>query len=135
MTEFQIWSLFTSGKIGIALTMIASILGIWLAMRIAVATRNSEETNIVAKIISSVFGLSVLAMAWRIGVEGATFYQNIANGLNRIGESGVALSPSATGFIEFVGLAEPSGQPGPIWMVFLAASLAIILVQIWMPKK
>lgn len=48
--EYQIWTLFNSGRIGSGLNIIWTILLLWLALRIAVATRNSEETNLFAKI-------------------------------------------------------------------------------------
>lgn len=40
MEEFQIWSIWSSNRIGSGLIGIGSILGVWLSMRIAVASRN-----------------------------------------------------------------------------------------------
>ena len=64
MEEFQIWSIWSSNRIGSGLVGIGSILSIWLALRIAAATRNSDETNLFAKIMSTAFGLIVLAFTW-----------------------------------------------------------------------
>ena len=64
MEEFQIWQIWSSNRIGSGLVGIGTLLGIWLAMRIAVATRNSSETNLFAKIVSSAFGLVALSFAW-----------------------------------------------------------------------
>ena len=40
-----IWNIFNIGRVGNAMVGIGSILAIWLAFRVAVATRNSEETS------------------------------------------------------------------------------------------
>ena len=64
MEEFQIWQIWSSNRIGSGLIGIGTILGVWLSMRIALNTRNNPETNLLTKIISSAFGLVVLAFAW-----------------------------------------------------------------------
>ena len=64
MEEFQIWQIWSSNRIGSGLIGIGTILGVWLSMRIAMNTRNNPETNLLTKIISSAFGLVVLAFAW-----------------------------------------------------------------------
>ena len=43
---------------------IGTILAIWLSLRIAVNTKSNPETNILAKILSSAFGLIVVANSW-----------------------------------------------------------------------
>ena len=64
--EYQIviWELFNLGRIGNAMVGIGTILAIWLSLRIAVNTRSNPETNILAKILSSAFGLIVVANSW-----------------------------------------------------------------------
>ena len=60
MEEFQVWSIYQSGRIANSLGTIATILLIWLALRTAVQTRtpaSGEESNTVAKVISSAFCL------------------------------------------------------------------------------
>ena len=39
MEEYQIWSLYNSARIGNSLSIIATILFVWLALRTAVQTR------------------------------------------------------------------------------------------------
>ena len=56
MEELQIWTLFNSARIADGLVGIGSILSIWLALRVANMTRSNPETNLAAKIISSLFG-------------------------------------------------------------------------------
>ena len=65
MEEFQIWTLWASNRAGTALVSIGIILAIWLSLRIAAATRASDEANVIAKIISTAFGLIVVAFAWQ----------------------------------------------------------------------
>ena len=65
MDELQIWTLFSSNRIGSALTGIGIILAIWLSLRIAKATRESDEANLFTKAVSSLFGLITLAYAWQ----------------------------------------------------------------------
>ena len=65
MEEYQIWTLFNSGRIGSGLSIIWTVLLLWLALRVAVATRNSDETNLFAKIVSSAFGVLAIGGAWQ----------------------------------------------------------------------
>ena len=53
MEELQIWTLYSSNRIGTALVSLGIILSIWLSLRIAAATRASDETNLLGKILSS----------------------------------------------------------------------------------
>ena len=56
--QLAIWNLFNLGRIGNAMVGIGSILAIWLAFRVALNTRNNPETNILAKVLSTAFGLN-----------------------------------------------------------------------------
>ena len=60
MEEFQIWSIWSSNRIGTSLMGIGTILGVWLSMRIAMNTRNNPETNLFTKLVSSAFGIIIL---------------------------------------------------------------------------
>ena len=73
-----IWNIFNIGRVGNAMVGIGSILAIWLAFRVAVATRNSEETNLFAKIMSSAFGLIVVMGTWVQWSEAVAYYVNTA---------------------------------------------------------
>ena len=43
--QLAIWNLFNLGRIGNAMAGIGLILAIWLALRVALNTRNNPETN------------------------------------------------------------------------------------------
>ena len=134
MEELQIWTLYSSNRIGTALVSLGIILSIWLSLRIAAATRASDETNLLGKILSSAFGLVVLTFSW----GQYTIAQNIrvatAQALSNAKESGAELSQVAEGFITNIGT-EFTTTPIPLGIIFLVVTGAIILGQIWLPKK
>tara|TARA_B100000886_G_scaffold338368_1_gene301048 strand:- start:1612 stop:2019 length:408 start_codon:yes stop_codon:yes gene_type:complete len=135
MEEFQIWSIWSSNRIGSGLVGIGSILSIWLALRIAAATRNSDETNLFAKIMSTAFGLIVLAFTWMQLTLVVNTFISTAIALTQLKEETGSISSIAEGYLEYVGTTDPVTTPLPISIAFLAVVGIIILAQIWMPKK
>ena len=135
MEEFQIWSIWSSNWIGSGLVGIGSILSIWLALRIAAATRNSDETNLFAKIMSTAFGLIVLAFTWMQLTLVVNTFISTAIALTQLKEETGSISSIAEGYLEYVGTTDPVTTPLPISIAFLAVVGIIILAQIWMPKK
>tara|TARA_B100001248_G_C27378974_1_gene455908 strand:+ start:1119 stop:1526 length:408 start_codon:yes stop_codon:yes gene_type:complete len=135
MEEFQIWSIWSSNRIGSGLVGIGSILSIWLALRIAAATRNSDETNLFAKIMSTAFGLIVLAFTWMQLTLVVNTFISTAIALTQLKEETGSISSVAEGYLEYVGTTDPVTTPLPISIAFLAVVGIIILAQIWMPKK
>tara|TARA_B000000565_G_scaffold67866_1_gene46859 strand:- start:222 stop:626 length:405 start_codon:yes stop_codon:yes gene_type:complete len=134
MEELQIWTLYSSNRIGTALVSLGIILSIWLSLRIAAATRASDETNLLGKILSTAFGLVILTFSW----GQYTIAQNIrvatAQALSNAKEGGAELSQVAEGFITNIGT-EFTTTPIPLGIIFLVVTGAIILGQIWLPKK
>ena len=135
MEEFQIWSIWSSNRIGSGLVGIGSILSIWLALRIAAATRNSDETNLFAKIMSTAFGLIVLAFTWMQLTLVVNTFISTSIALTELKEETGNISTVAEGYLEYVGTTDPVNTPLPISIAFLAVVGIIILGQIWMPKK
>lgn len=135
MEEFQIWSIWSSNRIGSGLVGIGSILSIWLALRIAAATRNSNETNLFAKIMSTAFGLIVLAFTWMQLTLVVNTFISTAIALTQLKEETGSISSVAEGYLEYVGTTDPVTTPLPISIAFLTVVGIIILAQIWMPKK
>ena len=133
--QLAIWNLFNLGRIGNAMAGIGSILAIWLAFRVALNTRNNPETNMLAKILSSAFGLIVVIGTWINWSESVAYYVNTAAAFADIKTRGSAISPAAEGFIEYVGTTEFAGTPTPLGMLFLAVVTIMLLAQIWVPKK
>ena len=135
MDEFQIWSLWSSNRIGSGLVGVGTILGVWLSMRIAMNTRNNPETDLFAKLVSSAFGLVVLAFAWINSTTVANTWIAAAKGLSDLKASGTEISSGAEGYIDYVGTTEAVSIPIPLAIAFIVISGVIILGQIWLPKK
>ena len=133
--QLALWELFNIGRIGSAMATIGVILAVWLSLRIAVNTRNNPETNLFAKIVSTLFGLIVVAGGWIQATIGGLYWTNTAAAFARIKSQGMEISPAAEGFIDFVGTTDPATAPTPLRMAFFAVVTIIILVQIWYPKQ
>ncbi len=135
MEEFQIWSIWSSNRIGSGLIGIGSILGVWLSMRIAVASRNSNESNLFSKIISSAFGLVTLSFCWINFTTVANTWIATARNLTDLKAGGTEITSTADGYIAYVGTTDAVTMPIPLGIAFIVVSGIIILGQIWMPKK
>ena len=135
MDELQLWTLWSSNRIGSGLVSIGIILAIWLSIRIAAATRASDETNLLTKIISSAFGLTVLSFAWEQYTIAGNLWIAAARGLSNLKEAGTEISSTADGFIAYVGITDPVTMPSPIGVAFIAISGLIIIGNIWLPKQ
>ena len=131
MDEFQLWTLWSSNRIGDNLSFVGSVLAIWLALRVALATRNSDETTLVTKILSTAFGLLVVAGTWLRMTHAVNNCVITASNLNALEDK----SETAKGFIEYVGITEVPGMPMPMGIAFLVVVTLMIVGQIWLPKK
>jgi|TARA_B100001175_G_C19384230_1_gene578117 hypothetical protein len=114
---------------------IGTILGVWLAMRIALATRNSDEADLVQKIISSAFGVVILFIAWINFTMATNTMISSAIALTQLKAETGSISSVAEGYINYVGTTDPATMPMPLGIAFIVVSGLIILGQIWMPKK
>ncbi len=135
MDELQLWNLWSSNRIGSGLVSIGIILAIWLSIRIAAATRASDEANLLTKIISSAFGLTVLSFAWEQYTIAGNLWIANARGLSNLKEAGNEISSTADGFIAYVGTVDPVTTPAPLGIAFLVISGLIIIGNIWLPKQ
>jgi|TARA_B110000305_G_C19463085_1_gene655923 hypothetical protein len=132
MTELDIWNNFQQGRMVDALAFIGIIIAVWLSLRIANMTRENEETNLLNKILGTVFGLSVVWGSF-IAFANATATwvitaRNISNLENPADPEG------AQRFIDFVGTTEWSGLPSITGMIWLAVITVMILGLIWGPR-
>ncbi|MFL2734290.1 MAG: hypothetical protein ACJ0DL_01515 [Gammaproteobacteria bacterium] len=130
MEEYQIWTLWSSNRIGSGLGFIGSILLLWLAIRIAAATRASDETNLVGKLVSTAFGLLAIGGTWQMWTFIASTRVVAAMSLDALEEK----SQLAMAYIENMGTTV-SGTPSMGGMLLLAVVAIMILGQIWLPKK
>lgn len=128
MEECQIWSLYNSARIGNSLSVIATILFIWLALRTAVQTRTptgGEEPNIIAKVLSTGFCGIIVFFTYNVRTFTSGLNPITAKSLTELKASGTEISSTASGFFEYVGFTEPSGLR-PIGMLFLLMILIMM---------
>jgi len=135
MMEMQGLSVFGTFSIAFALRSIGSILAIWLALRIANNIRNSDEQSIVVKILGTAFGtLTVMfAFYWQTAYWGLR--ANTANNFKTMSDNGAELSAGVQQFVNNFSSVDPVTAPGAIVIAFDLIVLAMIVGQIWMPKK
>ena len=130
MDEYQIWTLWSSNRIGSGLGFIGTVLLLWLAIRVAAATRASDETNLFGKLVSTAFGVMSVGASWNIWSTINSTRTVAAANLNALEEK----SQTAMAYVEAIGTSV-SGMPSTPGMIFLEVFAIIILGQIWMPKK
>jgi hypothetical protein len=126
---------FQNGRMIDALVFIGCILSIWLALRIANMTGENPESNLVAKIVSTGFGLTVIAGCWQSFAFAANTWVIFARRLTEMGSENWGDPTGAQGLIDFVGTTESSMMPTPLGMVFLLIVTVMIISLIWSPRK
>ena len=132
MTEYEIYTLFNSGRLVGVTSFIGSIIAIWLALRVANMTRENEDVNVVQKLVSTAFGLLIVAGTWMAMTLAKSTWVITAYNLELL-ESRSVFSEK---FIEYVGTTElPVTSPMPMQMMFLAIVAIMIVSIIWTPKK
>ena len=135
MMEMQGLTIFGTFSIAFALRSIGSILAIWLALRIANNIRTSDEENIVAKVLGTGFGVLVVMGAYYWQTAYFSLRANAANNFNEMSANGVELSAGTQQFAARFASADPVTAPGAFLVLFDLIILAMIVGQIWMPKK
>ena len=132
MTEYEIYTLFNSGRLVGVTSFIGSIIAIWLALGVANMTRENEDANVVQKLVSTAFGLLIVAGTWMAMTLATSTWVITAYNLDLL-ESRSVFSDK---FIEYVGTTElPVTSPMPMQMIFLAIVAIMIVSIIWTPKK
>ena len=132
MTEYEIYTLFKSGRLVGVVGFIGSIIAIWLALRVANLTRDTVDVTLLQKVVSSAFGLLIVAGTWMSLTLAKSTWVITAYNLDLL-ESRSAFSDK---FIEYVGTTDlPVTSPMPMQIIFLAIVAIMILSIIWTPKK
>ncbi|MEC7268870.1 MAG: hypothetical protein VXU41_01305 [Pseudomonadota bacterium] len=134
-TEQLIWSFFQMGYLISAMSFIGTIIAIWLALRVANMTRENSESNIVTKLLSTGFGLCVVAGSWIQFTLATVPWRNASEAITNFGVDNMSNPERAQGFIDYVGNIDGSAMPTPLGMAFLIIILLMILGLIWGPKN
>lgn len=133
MMEMTGLGTFGTLSIAFALRAIGSILAIWLALRIANNIRTSEENNLVAKILGTGFGVLVVYGSYYWSAAYANVRANTASNFNEMSANGVELTAGTQEFATRFASGDPIQSA--LVILFHLIVVAIILSQIWMPKK
>ena len=110
-TEQLIWSFFQMGYLISAMSFIGTIIAIWLALRVANMTRENSESNIVTKLLSTGFGLCVVAGSWTQFTLATIPWRNASEAITNFGVDNMSNPERAQGFIDYVGNIDGSAMP------------------------
>ena len=102
-TEQLIWNFFQMGYLINAMSFIGTIIAIWLALRVANMTRENSESNIVTKLLSTGFGLCVVAGSWTQFTLATIPWRNASEAITNFGVDNMSNPERAQGFIDYVG--------------------------------
>mgnify|MGYP000287556417 CR=1 FL=1 len=129
--ESEIWATFQASRGANATLFLAMVVAIWVAARFC-SVMVEKEAPLSAKVICSVFSLSVFAMNWIIATNMANQLIGHANAMASLGESA---SPMAKGFAAQYG-GEMATMPHPVAIALLVSGFLIAFLPLWMsPKK
>jgi len=129
--ESEIWATFQASRGASATLFLAMVVAIWVAARFC-SVMVEKEAPVSAKVICSVFSLSVFAMNWIISTSMANQLIGHANAMASLGESA---SPMAKGFAAQYG-GEMATMPHPVAIALLVSGFLIAFLPLWMsPKK
>ena len=134
-TEQLIWNFFQMGYLINAMSFIGTIIAIWLALRVANMTSENPESNIVSKLLSTGFGLCVVAGSWMQFSLATVPWRNASDAITRFGLDNMSNPEGAQNFLDYVGSTEGAVMPTPLGMAFLIIILLMILGLIWGPKN
>jgi len=126
---------FQNGRIVDALTFIGVIIAIWLALRTANMTGENPDSNLVAKLVSSAFGLTIMAGTFQSFGFAANTWIIFARRLTEIGPENTSDPIGAQGLIDYVGTTVSTGMPTPLGITFCVIVTIMILTLIWVPRK
>ena len=126
---------FQMNRVADALTFIVCIIAIWLALRTANMTGENPSSNLFTKILSTVFGLSIVAGSFQAFAIAANNWVITARRITEVGVENAPDPIAAQGFLDFVGKTEPAGMPDTIGLIFLVTVAIMIIGLIWLPRK
>ena len=134
--ELQIWSIHWTAMTALVIALASLIFAVWVGFRLSNGIYNSGETNIVAKIATTVFNLCVAwfllywwgYMEWHVN--------GVANAFSELQAAGTSISPNAQMHLAAGDPAAPlTMMPNIVQGLFLGSILVIQLVQTWTTKK
>ncbi|MFL2745226.1 MAG: hypothetical protein ACJ0AW_02700 [Gammaproteobacteria bacterium] len=134
MGEQFIWEAFNAGRMVSALAFIGSIIAIWLALRTANMTGENPDSNLFTKVLSTLFGLLIVAGTWMQFGFAANGWVIAARNITNFGVENMTDPEFAQGFVDYVGTTDPTGMPPVLGMAFLVVVAIMIVGLIWGPR-
>ena len=134
MTPEMIGQAFMMGRLVDAMSFIGTILAIWLALRTANMTGENPKSNLLTKILSTGFGLCVMAGSYLQFTYAANTWINAARRMQELGVDSFSNPERTQGFIDYVGTTETANSHTMLGIVFLAIITIMILGLIWGPR-
>tara|TARA_B110000438_G_C15437881_1_gene489086 strand:+ start:122 stop:544 length:423 start_codon:yes stop_codon:yes gene_type:complete len=140
MTELEIFMLQAQSSQATGAYQIAMAFSVWVAFRVASVVGKEHESNLVAKVAGSVFGLGTLFF---FNMTYAFYSFNMASTGHRLAQlqaSGGEISAVAADYVIQSGASTTAPAMSllpsdPIIALLELSILTLILVPIWMPKK
>ena len=126
MTEDQIFNLMHVGFIQNAMYFVGMVLLIWLGFRMANNIYNNAESNMMAKIFTSLFCVLVAAMMFNVQQIGAAI---LGTAVASLAEIGAASADRMQVYLD-----HPLGIGGIVQTVFVLLVVVFQLAIIWNKK-
>jgi|TARA_B100000767_G_scaffold227218_1_gene217127 hypothetical protein len=126
MTEYQIFNLMHVGFIQNAMYFVGMVLLIWLGFRMANNIYNNAESNMMAKIFTSLFCVLVAAMMFNVQQIGAAI---LGTAVASLAEIGAASADRMQVYLD-----HPLGIGGIVQTVFVLLVVVFQLAIIWNKK-
>ena len=132
--ESDIWAGLQAARIATAINFIGGIIAIWIAARFA-SVAIEKGANLAAKVVVTIFGLCVvLTNFWFMQWHAWDWYWALSN-LERLRESGVELSVTASNVLEMFPPEEPTLLENPVGLLLCLTALLVIIGTLWFPPK
>ena len=126
MTEYQIFNLMHVGFIKNAMYFVGMVLLIWLGFRMANNIYNNSESNMLAKVFTSLFCVLVAAMMFNVQQIGAAI---LGTAVTQLGAIGAESAERMQTYVD-----HPLGIGGTVQTIFVALVLVFQLAITWNKK-
>ena len=128
MNEMAIWNGMSSALISNAIFFAACAFLIWVGFRFTSRIYYDGDVNLLGKIFTTLFCLSIVLFTLGIMVQG----QNIALGYSNAFSALSEVQDISSNAENFISMAD--GKLGPVQWIFLGSVVVMQLTQIWVKK-
>ena len=128
MNEVAVWNMLSTAFISNAIFFAACAFLIWVGFRFTSRIYDEGNVNVLGKMFTTLFCLSVGAFTLFTMAQGAQLQSGTANAFEALALT-QDISDNAQGLID-----SSDGKLGPVQWVFLGSVLVMQLTQIWTKK-